>query len=174
MDLETFKALSRRLGASGTRRTALATLLGAATLPASSSLLAGNRKGKKKEKGGHVLVCHSGETLRVPRYAVRAIRRDGGFAGACPAGSPPGSGAGACERTGVACRQGRSFHITCEGDGCNGFDGATTDCWDARRCATTSDCGPRQYCELRLGGCCGPQPPRQRGLCAPTCEPPPQ
>jgi hypothetical protein len=182
MDSEAFDRLARRLGTPGTRRAALAALLGAvATLPASSPLRAGNRKRNRKRKGkgkkgrgGTVLVCHSGETLRVPRYAVRAIKLAGGFVGACPpGGQPPGSGAGACVQTAVVCRQGRSFHIQCEGDGCNESTGGTTNCPIAHRCTTNGDCGPRQYCELRLNGCCGPQRFRT-GLCARTCQPPPQ
>jgi DNA-binding beta-propeller fold protein YncE len=82
---------SRRSLLSGAGAFALAT--SGLLLPATSPLLAGNRKGKgkgkKKGRGGNVVVCHSGDTLRVPRYAVRAIKLDGGFLGACPPDAPP-------------------------------------------------------------------------------------
>lgn len=178
MDRRTFDTLTRRFASYGSRRAALAALLGAAaTLPASSSLRAGNRKGKGKKKGGdgHVLVCHSGETLRAPRYAVRAIKLAGGSVGACPPEAPPpGSGAGTCVREFTTCQQGEFARVFCSGDGCGDFTRYTIHCPNARRCANNADCGRRQSCDFRLNGCCGPQPPRQPGLCLNTCEPPNQ
>ena len=177
MESSHFDTVVRGFGHTRSRRRTLAALLGA--LPAlllTTPNAAGEgrrRRGtgqgkRKKGKGSNILVCHSGETLRVPRYAVRAIKRDGGFVGACPPGSPPGAGAGTCERTAVSCRQGQSFRIQCEGDGCNESNGGTTNCPIAHRCTTNGDCRPREYCELRLSGCCGPQPFRT-GLCARAC-----
>ena len=175
MEPSHFDTVVRHVGRGVNRRRTLAALLGA--LPA--ALLVpretagqgkrrrdkGTDKGKKR-RGGHVVVCHSGETLRVPRYAVRAIERDGGSVGAC--GQGIGGGGGTCERTAVSCRQGRSFRIQCEGDGCNESNGGTTNCPIAHGCATNGDCRPNEYCELRLQGCCGPQRIRQ-GLCARAC-----
>lgn len=94
MDSDALDRLNGRLGTPGTRRAALGALLGAAaTLPAPGPLLAGKgkRKGKeKKGRGGDVVVCLSGEPLRIPRHAVRAIKLAGGSVGACP----PGGGTG--------------------------------------------------------------------------------
>ena len=58
----------------------------------------GKRKGKGKRRPANLLVCHNGETLRLPPEAVRAILLAGGQRGACPGGS--GSTAPDCSRPG--------------------------------------------------------------------------
>jgi hypothetical protein len=99
MDRDAFDGLTRLLAARPSRRSALAAVLGAALLPAADPLLAarGKKKGRGKRRPGHVQVCHSGETLRVPRYAVKAITRDGGSVGACS------DGGGQCALAGQFC-----------------------------------------------------------------------
>jgi hypothetical protein len=161
MDSEAFDRVTRLLSATGARRTTLGALLGAAALPASSPLLANNRnrkgKGKGKgKKGGrrNVLVCHSGETLRVPRYAVRAIKRDGGFVGPCPPGGSCAEFRAVCSILGDPCCSERAVctpngnipllttcQIPCDEDAtCAQLVGADFVCATDVRCAFIAPC----------------------------------
>jgi hypothetical protein len=93
MDPNGFTRLARLLSAAGTRRGLLR--LGGA-LPLVGCLVAlrneagearPRRKRKRKRGRGRVVVCHSGETLSVPRHAVHAILLDGGTRGPCGLGA---------------------------------------------------------------------------------------
>ena len=94
MDRERFDTLTRLFATRGSRRSALAALLGGILLAQNApSLPARRRKGKgKKKPPAKVLVCHNGETLSVSRSAVRGIELDGGFVGPCPTGAATGGG----------------------------------------------------------------------------------
>jgi hypothetical protein len=102
MDRYRFDAIARLLAMTGSRRTIIGALLGAGLLghdlgtlarPGKGRGKARKRRERKRKRGrGRVVVCHSGETLTVPWYAVHAILLDGGTRGACAA---PGGGPGA-------------------------------------------------------------------------------
>jgi hypothetical protein len=171
VDRERFDAWTRLFSTTGSRRGALTALLGAAVLPplavpgragAAKKKGKGKGKGKGKRKGGsaEMLVCHGGETLRVPRDAVAGILLDGGTRGACagdgesrPPTAPPGGGAPRCNNEdecpgafGVCCNgqciNGQSDRINCGqcGNTCN----ASTTC-------VNGQCVPCVVCN---GGAC--------------------
>jgi hypothetical protein len=97
MDDQSFDTLARMLHAPGTRRRALAALLGAALLPATAPpLLASRRKKKRRGKRGpaEVTVCRNGKTFVVPSQAVAGIISAGGTTGACGSGSGSSTSAG--------------------------------------------------------------------------------
>ncbi len=104
MNGKQFDALSRVTARGASRRSIMCGLLGSAFgaaigWPGASSVESSaraKRRGRKSRGRGGVLVCHSDEELRVPRYAVRAILRDGGKRGPCPSGNPPGGSAPPC------------------------------------------------------------------------------
>ena len=143
MDREHFDALTRLASASGSRRHALAILTAGLLLnhDAAVSLLAGSRKrkGKGKRRGkassGDVVVCHSGEQLRVPPNAVRGVLLDGGTLGPCL--SPP-TCLGVNERTDSQC-------TNCCSNGCGRSDNTSSEffCFvgvEGDPCHDSNDC----------------------------------
>jgi hypothetical protein len=102
MDEMRFDALSRVFGRGPSRRTIVRGLLGAGVLLGGMSHASGNagakkRRRKKARRNVDVVACHNGETIQVPRSAVRGLLLNGDTLGPCPAVNPPRGAPPACD-----------------------------------------------------------------------------
>jgi hypothetical protein len=143
MDADRFDGLSRHFATRRSRRLALTALLSGALVPSGAAAVFTSgakkkRKGKGNKRPANVAVCHSGETLWVPREAVRGVLLDDGSLGPCPPGS------GGCISVDQICNPFPNNTPCCNNSGCS-----PTAAPGIATCQTT--CTSDQDCADKLG-----------------------